>query len=358
MAEGKTVDEFTSIELQQSASSTAPADARCSGPVFDISMHPHHNIVAAGIVSGTVEVHAYAQDSCSCMLSLNHHSRSCRAVAFSRDGNALYSGSLDLSVAAVNTEGTLFWQNSDAHTSPVQTIVEVPSSATAFATGDEAGTFHIFDTRQSAPVFSINCHSDYISDIVFDKDCSRAITAGGDGRIACLNLRKGKPMARSEQLEDEQLSAALLKGGKKIVIGTQSGAVNIWSWGNWDNISDRIVGHPQSVQSIVKYDEDTILTGSEDGIIRIVGVHPNRMHGMVGEHDEDFPVESLALSSSKNILASISHDETIKFWNVSYLAELESNVESGISNTSNCGMSAVSDHHAADTSTDSFFADL
>lgn len=35
-------------------------------------------------------------------------------------------------------------------------------------------------------------------------------------------------------------------------------------------------GHPSSVDALVKYDTDTVITGSSDGIIRIVNILPNR----------------------------------------------------------------------------------
>lgn len=46
------------------------------------------------------------------------------------------------------------------------------------------------------------------------------------------------------------------------------------------------------------FDEDTVLTGSQDGLIRIISILPNRMLGVVGEHG-DFPVEALALSHDR-----------------------------------------------------------
>ncbi len=33
-------------------------------------------------------------------------------------------------------------------------------------------------------------------------------------------------------------------------------------------MSDRFPGHPDSVEAILKIDEDTVLTGSSDGLIR------------------------------------------------------------------------------------------
>ena len=46
--------------------------------------------------------------------------------------------------------------------------------------------------------------------------------------------------------------------------------------------------------------------------------------GVVGEH-KDFPVENLSLSHCRKYLASCSHDQTIKFWNVENLEKEQVN---------------------------------
>ena len=43
-------------------------------------------------------------------------------------------------------------------------------------------------------------------------------------------------------------------------------------------------GHPSSVDAILKYDEDSVLTGCSDGLIRILSLQPNKMLGIIGEH--------------------------------------------------------------------------
>lgn len=52
----------------------------------------------------------------------------------------------------------------------------------------------------------------------------------------------------------------------------------------------------------------------------VVGIHPNKMLGIVGEHGE-LPIECMALSHDSRFLTTSSHDYCIKFWNVSYLFE-------------------------------------
>ncbi len=51
-------------------------------------------------------------------------------------------------------------------------------------------------------------------------------------------------------------------------------------------------------------------------------MQPNRLLGVLGEHEEDFPIERLALSRDRRYLASCSHDQTVKFWDALELCEV------------------------------------
>ena len=48
---------------------------------------------------------------------------------------------------------------------------------------------------------------------------------------------------------------------------------------------------------------------------------PNKLLEVIGQHEEDehFPVLSLSLSNCGNIVASTSHDNSIKFYDISAL---------------------------------------
>lgn len=52
-------------------------------------------------------------------------------------------------------------------------------------------------------------------------------------------------------------------------MGSQSGPLDVAKWGEWDQLH-RIdnTTHHSSVDSILAYDENTVITGCSDGIIR------------------------------------------------------------------------------------------
>ena len=57
-----------------------------------------------------------------------------------------------------------------------------------------------------------------------------------------------------------------------------------------------------------------------------MNILPNRFLGVVGEHD-GFPVESLSLSHTGDMIASCSHDHKVKFFSVSELENISVNTK-------------------------------
>lgn len=159
---------------------------------------------------------------------------------------------------------------------------------------------------------------DFISDFATNPAQDHLLATSGDGRLSVYDLRKNVLAGKSDELDDELLSVSVIKNGKKVVCGSQDGVLVIFSWGTWGDMSDRFPGHPDSVESVLKVDEDTVLTGSSDGIIRVVQVHPNKLLGLIGDH-EDFPVEVLKFSHDKKLVGSVSHTNKVHFWDVGYL---------------------------------------
>lgn len=106
-----------------------------------------------------------------------------------------------------------------------------------------------------------------------------------------------------------------MKNNHKVVCGTQEGTLAIYTWGTWSDVSDRMLGHPKSVDAIVKITEDVLVTGSSDGLLRVVHIHPNKLIGVIGEH-ENFPIERIRISGDRAYLGSCSLDQKIKFWSV------------------------------------------
>lgn len=92
-----------------------------------------------------------------------------------------------------------------------------------------------------------------------------------------------------------------VRSGAKHVVGTQLGVLSVFErQKGWQDSVDRILGyvrasnlarscdsvsynatslcyrHPASVEAMVALTDDIVATGSEDGMIRVMQVHPNK----------------------------------------------------------------------------------
>lgn len=212
--------------------------------------------------------------------------------------------------------------------------VILPISEDLFASGDDEGTVKFWDAREhgrkgaaDAPearsTMTFTEHTDWITDMIWAPHIkappprksdhhnkaakaqsqpsnvtrSRLVCVAGDGILSTIDPVAGrKGIELSEDQEDELLAVRSIKkyvaermdacdsdsskltchlhhSGDKFVVGTALGPLSIWapSKGMLDHV-DRLAGHPASIDSIDVLDQDTILTGSSDGLVRIVQV--------------------------------------------------------------------------------------
>ncbi|CAM9857558.1 unnamed protein product [Pylaiella littoralis] len=285
---------------------------------LELSFHPNRDVIASGLVNGKVSLHTYSPEGHQLALELSHHRDSCRTVLFSEDGSALFTASKDKSIVQAGETGQVTWRHERAHDWPVNSLHNV--SEGILASGDDQGVIKIWDTRVKSEVTKFDVNEDFISDFATNEANDKLLATSGDATLAVFDLRQKRLEGRVTNQEDELLSIQIVKHGSRVVCGTQNGVLVSWPWGTWGDRSSRFRGHPHSVDTLLTLDEDTVLTGSSDGIIRVVSIQPDKFLGLLGDH-EDFPVESIQFSRDKTWIGSVSHDDKIRFWHAGYLFE-------------------------------------
>ncbi|KAH9729266.1 WD repeat-containing protein 55 [Citrus sinensis] len=264
---------------------------------FGLDFHPSDQLVAAALITGDLHLYRYNADSPpQKLLDLHAHEESCRAVRFVNGGQAMLTGSTDRSILATDVEtGATIARLEDSHEDAIYSLINVTESTVA--SGDDQGCIKVWDTRQRTLCNSFDAHEEYVSDMTFAADAMKLLGTSGDGTLSVCNLRKNTVQTRSEFSEEELTSVVLMKNGRKVVCGSQSGTVLLYSWGYFKDCSDRFVGlSPNSVDALLKLDEDRVITGSENGLISLVGILPNRIIQPIAEHSE-YPIESLGIAS-------------------------------------------------------------
>ncbi|XP_024018957.1 WD repeat-containing protein 55 [Morus notabilis] len=288
---------------------------------FDIDFHPSDQLVSAALINGDFLLYRYSADSLpQRLLEVHAHTESCRALRFIDNGRAIVTGSPDQSILATDVEtGSPIARLEDAHGEAINKIINIKEST--IASGDDGGCIKVWDTRQRSCCNTFNAHTDYVSDMTFASDSMRLLGTSGDGTLSVCNLRRNKVQSQSEFSEDELLSVVIVKNGRKVVCGSQTGTLLLYSWGYFKDCSDRFVDlSPNSIDALLKLDEDRIITGSENGLINLVNILPNRIIQPIAEHSE-YPIERLAFSHDKKFLGSVAHDQMLKIWDLDELLQ-------------------------------------
>ncbi|XP_015185850.1 PREDICTED: WD repeat-containing protein 55 homolog [Polistes dominula] len=290
--------------------------------VVDICFHPQNDMIAVANILGDIALYKYTNETTELVSSIESHLKACRDIEFDHDGKILYSTAKDLSIMMTDVETeklVRFYEN--AHEQPVYTMTILGEHT--FATGDDDGVVKMWDIRQNGntPVFSIKQMEDYVSAMITNKDNKYLVCASGDGSLTTFNMPAKKLHIQSEEYEEELLCLGLFKYETKVLTATIKGKMYVFNWGEFGLHSDEFPSlTKKALNCMIPITENIAITGGEDGMLRATSLFPHQHLGVVGQHN--FPIEALDVNKDGTLIASSSHDNTIKFWNVEYLESL------------------------------------
>ncbi|KAH9077646.1 WD repeat-containing protein JIP5 [Lactarius deliciosus] len=290
--------------------------------IFDLAFHPTSNVVYTGLLNGKVKAFTYDDQGVhSPAFELRISKRSCRGLALSPDGASLYAVGKNKSLHIVDTgTGAPSETRQGVHDAPINCVVH--PTPHLLATGDDDGVIKLWDPRKQDAVRQYTQHFDFISDFMWLQDKKQLVATSGDGTLSVMDVRskKPEPFAHSEDQEDELLSIVPFKGDTKVAVGTQLGIISIFNRNKgWADCVDRVPGHPNSVDALCAVpstypsSQNTILTGSSDGLLRVIELLPTRLVGVIADHG-DLPIERIAIdrAGEGRWIGSVGHDEALR----------------------------------------------
>ncbi|TFK78435.1 WD40 repeat-like protein [Polyporus arcularius HHB13444] len=306
-------------------------DIPVGAQVFDLAFHPDRSLVFAGLLTGIVKAFSYdEQGNHEEKFSVRPTKRSCRTLAVSADGSQLWAAGKAKAIHTIDVEtGEVVETRAAAHDVTINRMKRLQPHL--LASGDDDGVIKLWDPRKPDAVRKYTHHFDFISDFMYLNDKKQLVATSGDGTLSVMDIRSKKmePVAQSEDQEDELLSILPIKGGQKIVVGTQIGILSIFNRkSGWGDCVDRIPGHPASIDALCaipsRYpnSQSTILTGSSDGILRAVQLFPTKLLGVVADHGE-FPIERIAvdMNGEGRWVGSVGHEEVLKLTDLQEIFE-------------------------------------
>ncbi|XP_058058655.1 WD repeat-containing protein 55 homolog [Anopheles bellator] len=298
-----------------------PPDIRTDDFVIDLSFHTREDLLAIGTSVGDVLFYRYANEENKLEATHELHTKSVRCVEFSRDGRALITTGRERSIMVTDVATgklTRCWEA--AHEEPVYSMANI--DVHTFATGDDDGTLKLWDVRQKEPVFSLRLAEDFISSIcTTDQQQKYLLTTSGDGLLTTINIAQRRLYIQSEPYEEEMNCMGLFKRESKVVVGTSKGNYYTFNWNQFAYHCDAFSGPKPSANRMVPITDQIAVMAGEDGVIRAMHMVPGRMLGIVGQHS--MAVDTMDISGSGELIATSSHDNDVRFWNVKYFEDFD-----------------------------------
>eukprot|EP00371_Babesia_bovis_P003587 XP_001612234.1 hypothetical protein [Babesia bovis T2Bo] len=186
----------------------------------------------------------------------------------------------------------------------------------------------LWDTRVTKAACKDKCteFTSSIEGIMLGKD-PHDLLAISDDQLACFSMKKSAKISlrsMSDNVEDEFVSFCYMKNQRKVVCGSNTGNICLFSYGHWGDINDRLTVGAHSLDSILPYNDDVLLVGGDDKSIRVATLLPNEVKGKmkcIGKMDIDvLSTDSLCLNMDSSVLGRYTATES---YDLAFIANYE-----------------------------------
>lgn len=297
---------------------TAPPEIKLDDFITDICFHPERDIIALATITGDVYLYAYANEENTLLRNIEIHAKSCRDVEFTEDGRDLLTCSKDKSIMITDMETEKlkkFYES--AHDEAINKLHIIDENL--FSTGDDGGTVKLWDIRTKDSIFSLKEVEDFISQMLTNESKKLLLVTSGDGYLTTINIGSRKLFVQSEPYEEELHCMGTFRGNSKLVVGTSKGRLYTFNWGQFGYHCDMYPGINTPISEMIPITDRISCVAGEEGIIRACHIAPFRNLGVVGQHN--MPIENLDVCNSGELIASSSHNNDVRFWNVKYFED-------------------------------------
>jgi WD40 repeat protein len=326
----------------------------------------HWALLAAWCAAGNV--HAKKAAPCTPKATIHVNAKGVRALTFSRDGRALWTGNEDGTLRLVNVAKRKAETTLAGHKGAVYAVAISPDGKTV-ASGSEDKSAMLWDVRSRKSRSVLQGHLNTIRSVAFGVDGSTLFTASLDRQLGQWDVRTGKLDSflggQACILNGVAVSRGTLKDGAGVAAtACNDGLVRVWNlrtgkpafaleghegevhavafaprdgnpaMASGDNESKVIVWDVQAKTSKVVLENvgwTDAVTFSPDGTLLATAGNDGAGKGLFKLFDpatgkmvtEQFPhegnVPSVAFSPDGKWLATGGMDETIKLWDVKQL---------------------------------------
>jgi WD40 repeat protein len=236
------------------------------------------------------------------------HSSPVQALAYSPDGKILAAGG--------SHDPVRLW---DAHSG--EELRQLPAlwvSALAFssdgqllATGGAFKTIHVWHVQQQRKVANLHGHTGTIRALAFAPDGKTLVSASQDGTVRIWNVQEQNEIGQLQGHQDEVWSLAISPDGQIAATGSKDYHIRFFQL-NSRELSRTATAFGGVTGLVFAPDGKTVLSASDDGMIRTWNPQPNQDEGNWVGHKQI--ITALLLDRDGKTLISRGYDGEVKVW--------------------------------------------
>ncbi|KAG2121705.1 WD40-repeat-containing domain protein [Suillus cothurnatus] len=183
--------------------------------------------------------------------------------------------------------------------------------------GAKDGKIMIWDAETKEIIRCLSHHTGCAGSIQFSPDEKRLVSASDDGSLKIWTVETGELVFNIDDHQDKVWTVAYSPDGTKIASGCLDGTIHIWSSVTGKQQAQPVI-HNTPVSSVVwSPDSRLLICATDDGRIYFYFCYAQTSSDVQLEcffHAHSDPINSLAISSNTELMASASSDRTARLW--------------------------------------------
>jgi WD40 repeat protein len=248
---------------------------------------------------------------------LKGHERGLWAVAVTRDGSRIVTGSDDHTARVWDARTGTELLRLVGHTDSVRAIALTPDD-TRIVTGSRDGTARVWDARTGAELQVFNGHRDSVLAVAVTPSADRIVTGSKDNTARIWDASTGAELLVLKGHDSSVSAIAVTSDGSRIITGSADKTARVWDAATGASLLV-LQGHQNYVWSVAS-DGQRIITGSEDHTARVWNAKSGVQLSVLRGHQAE--VYSVGITPDGTRYITGSADNTARVWDARTGAEI------------------------------------